>query len=279
MLSGRRIPVGRLTAIVALAVGAVLVTQRATAPHFRTLHPGLEFATVRGEPFCKRGSAEIAVLRVDPARLRFRVHHYTNEPEEAPLDPFEWQRRTGALAVFNAGQYYPDFSYMGLLVSDGEIVSGRLHPGYKAALVASMVQGQPRARVLDLEREPLDERKPGWREVAQSFMLFDRDGRLRARKSNLIAKRTVVADDRDGRILVITTEGGYTLHELAQLLQRLPLDIGQAMSMDGGGEAELCVSAGGFRYASFGRWHKNGPSPEAEAAMVPLPAAISISAP
>lgn len=275
----RRVPVGRIAALAAVGVGAFLVTQRVTGPRFRTLRPGLEFAIVRGEPFCRRGSAEIAVLRLDPARYRLRVHHYTSEPDRTPLDALEWQRRTGALAIFNAGQYYPDYSYMGLLVSNGEIVSPRLHPDYKAALVASMVQGQPRARVVDLEREPLDPRKPGWREVAQSFMLLDRSGRLRARKSGLIAKRTIVADDAEGRLLVITTEGAYTLHEFAALIQKLPLGVRQAMCMDGGQEAELAVSVGGFRYASFGRWDQAGRDPGLTAVMVPLPAAISISAP
>ncbi len=274
----RRIPVGRIAALAAAGVGAFLITQRVTGPRFRVLRPGLEFAIVRGEPFCRRGSAEIAVLRLDPARFRLRVHHFASEPDKAPIDVLEWQRRTGALAVFNAGQYYPDFSYMGLLVSGGEVVSPRLHPAYKAALVASTVQGRPRARVLDLEHEPLDPGKPGWKEVAQSFMLLDRTGKLRARKSGLIAKRTIVADDAEGRLLVITTEGAYTLHEFAALIQKLPLGVRQAMCMDGGQEAELAVSVGGFRYASFGRWD-HGTDPRTTGLTVPLPTAISISEP
>lgn len=277
----RSVPVGRLTALVALGVGVFfLVTHRGSRAHFRALVPGMEFATFRGEPFCRHGSAEIAVLRIDPARLRFRVHHYTNEPDRVPLDLVQWQQRTGALAVFNAGQYYPDYSYMGLLVSDGEVVSRRLHPHFKAAFVGSMVQGQPRARVLDLEIEALDPRRPAWREVAQSFMLFDRKGQLRARRSNQAANRTIVAEDGEGRILVIATEGGYTLQDFATLLRAQPqLQITHAMSMDGGQEAELCVITPGFRYVNFGRWSRNGLSPEAQSASVPLPAVISISRP
>jgi hypothetical protein len=40
----------------------------------------------------------------------------------------------------------------------------------------------------------------------------------------------------------------------ASLLQRSPLQLTQAMSMDGGIESELVVQSGGFRYASFGQW-------------------------
>jgi uncharacterized protein YigE (DUF2233 family) len=47
------------------------------------------------------------------------VRHYSRLEERKPLTIVEWQEKVGALAVFNAGQYYPDYSYMGLLVSDG----------------------------------------------------------------------------------------------------------------------------------------------------------------
>jgi hypothetical protein len=166
-----------------------------------------------------------------------------------------------------------------LLVSDGHVVSRKLHPKYKAALVAGPTSGGAAARVLDLGSERLDPDAPGWNQVAQSFMLFDHAGHLRIRKSNLIANRTVVAEDRDGHLLVFTTEGGYTLHELARLLRDEPLHLTHAMSMDGGDEAALCVKAGGFRYASFGEWNDAGPGDPASPAGVPLPAVIAVRIP
>ncbi len=269
---------GRLSALAALIVGAVLIVRGVATPRLRTLRPGIEFALIRGEPYCRRGSAEIAVLRLNPERVTLRGRHFAREPERRPVDIREWQRRTGALAVFNAGQYYPDYSYMGLLVSDGHVVSGRLHPDFKAALVASPEKGGHGARVLDLERQPVAVSEPGWREVAQSFMLFDRSGALRIRKSGQIANRTIVAEDRQGRLLVVTSEGGYTLQEFAELLRRTPFHITQAMSMDGGDEAELCVKVGRFRYASFGRWDRDDAGSDLQGARVPLPAVVTVTA-
>ncbi|HKQ59485.1 MAG TPA: phosphodiester glycosidase family protein [Candidatus Eisenbacteria bacterium] len=248
------------------------------SPRWHVLRDGMEFSTMRGDPFCRRGSSEIAVLRLDPARVRLRVHHFSREPGANPLSIVEWQKRTGALAVFNAGQYYPDLSYMGLLVCNGVRVSSRLHPGFKAALVAGPREGRASARVVDLEREPIDPAAPGWREVAQSFMLFDDKGRVRVRKTDLVANRTVVGQDARGNILVITSEGGYTLSDFATLLQKAPLGLTHAMAMDGGYEAELCVSVARFHYASFGQW-KAGESSDAPGAQMPLPAVIAVMAP
>jgi uncharacterized protein YigE (DUF2233 family) len=272
-----RLPVGRLAALAAVAVGAYAVARGTASPHWRVLTPGVEFTTLRGEPFCRRGSSDIAVLRLDPRQVTLRVLHYTRVPSLRPLSIVEWQRQTKALAVFNAGQYYPDLSYMGLLVSDGHVVSSKLHPGFKAALVASPSSGGHAAKVLDLEREPIDPRKPGWREVAQSFMLFDREGHPRVRKTDQVANRTMVAEDGHGRLLVFTSEGGYTLWDFAQLLQRSQLRLEHVMSMDGGYEAELCVATQGFRYASFGRW-KSQDDESTPGAQVPLPAVIAVTA-
>ena len=274
-----RFPVARVSALVAVLVGAFLVSQRTGGPHWRSLAPGVEFATVRGEPYCRSGSTTIAVLRLDPAQARLRVRHYSREAGERPLDIVEWQRRSGALAVFNAGQYYRDLSYMGLLAGGGRLFSQRGHPTYRAALVAGPRGGGRGARVLDLSQERLVPDSLAWREVAQSFMLFDRAGTVRVRRSDQVANRTAVAEDRQGRIVVLTSEGGYTLSDFARLLQGLPLDLALAMAMDGGREAELVVSAGSFRYASFGRWEQGAGAREAPVPPVPLPAVVTVHSP
>jgi uncharacterized protein YigE (DUF2233 family) len=267
-----RVPVGRVAILLALIVGAWAIARETRMPRWKTVAPGVEFATLRGDPYCRRGSSVIAILRLDPAQVDLRVLHYSLQPDRTPLTILDWQRRLRALAVFNAGQYYPDYSYMGLLVSGGEAISPRPHPRYRAALVAAPVAGGVRARVLDLDQTPFDEVRPRWREVAQSFMLFDARGTVRVRKSEQFANRTAVAEDRRGHIVVIASEGGYTLHEFAQLLERSPLGLSHAMSMDGGREAELVVSLPDFHYASFAPWvdAANG------AGSVPLPAVIAV---
>ena len=276
--AGRHIPVARISAVAAVAVGAFLVLRAQSGLHWRTLGPGVEFTTLRGEPYCRRGSAEIAALRLDPARARLRVLHYSLTDAARPPNIVDWQRRTGALAVFNAGQFYPDWSYMGLLVCSGHTVSADLHPAFKAALVASPLRGGPAIHVLDLEQHPLDPKTPQWREVAQSFMLFDAHGTVRVRRTDHVANRTVIAEDHHGHVVVLTTEGGYTLADLAEWVKRAPIGAEHAMAMDGGYEAELCIRTPEFRYASFGRWDGEDDiaAPGAHAA---LPAVVAVEAP
>jgi hypothetical protein len=256
-----------------VAAAAFALWQNGRSPHWRTLRPGVEFMTMPGEPYCRRGSAVVAVLRVDAKRARLHANHFSRTHPERPLSILEWQKTTGALAVFNAGQYYPDWGYMGLLVCDGDTVSALLHAGFRAMLVAS----DHEAHVIDLEGKE-DAVSGAWSDMAQSFMLFDHEGGLRVRRSGRIAPRTVVAEDGHGRIVVCVSEGAYTLADFGTLLMRSELGLTQAMSMDGGIESELVIDTPSFRYASFGEWPR-GHEPVASGARAPLPAVISVDAP
>ena len=255
-----------------LVVAVFALWRDTRAVHWRAAGAGAEFTTLSGEPFCRLGSSEVAVLRMDPARVRVRVRYYDRIRPPRLLSIIEWQHLTGALAVFNAGQYYPDFRYMGVLVCSGDTVSARQHAGFQAALVA----GDGRAAVLDLARTPFGA-LGAWTDVAQSFMLFDRDGGVRVRRSDRIANRTAVGVDARGWLVVCVSEGAYTLSDFAQVLMRAPLRLTHAMSMDGGLESELVVKTPGLRYASFGDWRADR-EPTAPGALVPLPAVITLEA-
>jgi uncharacterized protein YigE (DUF2233 family) len=274
----RRLPVGRIAALAALLVATLVLVRGVPGPRWKTLRPGLEFATISGDPWCRGGSSQIALLRIDPARARLRVHYFGTSSGGRPLDVVEWQRVTGAEAVFNAGQFTPDWNYLGLLVSGGNVISKRMHATFKAALVAGPNDGGNSAHVLDLEHDSIDVARPQWSEVAQSFMLFDRGGRLRVRSSDKIANRTAVGEDRSGRLVVFVTEGAYAIDDFARLVQKSPFQISHAMAMDGGSEAQLCVVAGGFHYICMGGRTRAVTSSDAADADTPLPAVISVAA-
>src|SRR5204863_6205997 len=90
LMALRRVPVGRIAVVIALGVGIWAIFRGPTVPHWRTLAPGVEFVVLRGEPYCRTGSSDIAVLRLDPARATLRVLHCSLQPERVPLGLLEW---------------------------------------------------------------------------------------------------------------------------------------------------------------------------------------------
>lgn len=214
------------------------------------LRPGMDFAFLPADETVRVGGSRIACLRLDPKHFRFKV--LAAPKGEAGYTAERWLKKSGALAVFNAGQYAADLSYLGLLVTEGQ-VHGRLAAKLGALFVAEPKDpALPLARVVDLHYTPFPATNSPYLEVAQSLMLVDRFGQVRVRRSNKVAHRTLVAEDSQGRIVVLVTEGRHTLWELADDLSRRKLGFREIMCMDGGPESQIEIKVGGFGYHQYG---------------------------
>lgn len=185
----------------------------------------------------------LLMLHIDPERFRFSVYQFRDEGLRAPLSIHEWQQRTDAYVLFNAGLFREDYSYLGVLLKEGRSLGGKKHHSWQGLFAAEPTDGTLRkARVLDLAFDGFAEEAPLYREAAQSLMLFDRTGKLRVRDSGKRAFQTVVAEDGEGAILVIKTVDIVSLHHLADCLHRQLPSIQQAMAMDGGASSDIIAS-------------------------------------
>lgn len=212
---------------------------------WKALTEGVELSVWTPGSSCGNQVASLVVLKVDPERVRFSVYHYQDEGLSAPLTIQEWQGRTGASVLFNAGLFREDYSYLGLLLKNGRSLGSRQHPHWNGLFVAEpVVPGMRKARVMDLAAEAFSELEPAYREAAQSLMLLDRTGTPRVRRSHKRAHQTVLAESREGNaIFVLKTTEAVGLWELAACLREgFPL-IHQAMAMDGGASSDLLVTA------------------------------------
>ncbi len=253
-------------------VPAAVLASPPRPPGWRRVAPGLEFARWDAAATVRTGSGKVALLRVDPRRYAFRV--LAAPRGRSGFTAEQWRHQSGALAVFNAGQYTVDGAYLGLLIQDGR-ARGHLIRRLEALFLAEPDEPSlPPARVLDLRYTAFDLKTNPYRQAAQSLMLLDRFGHIRVRRSPRVAHRTLVAEDTRGRILVLVTEGGHTLWELARFLARSPLHLREVMCMDGGPESQLDIRVGEFAYQQFG-----GPSGSPELLPwppPPLPAALGV---
>jgi uncharacterized protein YigE (DUF2233 family) len=236
-----------------LAFAGMLMCQasaEAAGPEWRELRPGLRFGLLDGSQYVRVGEPWVAVLEVDPARYSFKV--LAAEGGDSGFSAGQWRRQSKALAVVNAGQHTPEKKYLGLLMHQGKAKS-RLVTHLKALFLAEpQDKAMPQARVLDLRYTAFDPRQNPYQEAAQSLMLLDRLGEIRVRKSPKLAHRTAVAESESGRIVIIVTEGGYTLWEFAKFVSESGLKLHEVMSMDGGKEAQLDILVDGFRYRQYG---------------------------
>lgn len=220
------------------------------------------------------------ILDIDPQRYRFAVHSYRQDGFSSPPDIRQWQAWTGHELVFNAGLFREDFSYLGLLYTKGEQLSGKRHATWMGLFAAEPANSAlPYAQVLDLAVDPFDEQQPAYHEVAQSLMLLDQTGKVRVRQTGKRSQQTILAEHRNGHIWLLKSLDAVSLYAIGDCLRLSIPDVREAMAMDGGSSSDIALSARRKQEAE-----KTGGPPswlslldESSPAHIGLPAVIGIS--
>jgi hypothetical protein len=184
---------------------------------------------------------QILVLRIDPSLYTFRVHYRPGQP----VNVRGWRDTLPeAVAFVNANFFDTDDNVLGLLVADGTVF-GTPFNGYGGMF--QVQNGQPRVRSNSLEPysgEALEQ-------VAQGFPVLMANGvqAYSSARSDTPARRTIVAQDAAGRILLMVTPlVGMTLVELSEYLPTTDLELMIAVNLDGGGSTMMALNPPGVEF-------------------------------
>jgi hypothetical protein len=200
----------------------------------------------------RRGPPRMIVVRLD-GPVELVPHHYRGAAVGEPRPIGDWADVLEAPILFNAGQFDEKLDHLGWLKADGNWIALHRKKKWMGLLVSGPIDGEPWAGVIDLEHASSDIAER-YRHVIQSMMLVDDDGKVRVRDSDRSACRTVVGQDRKGRILIMVTEGAVTLADLARWLPKSGLGVVRAMNLDGGIEAQLAVRTPALQMAIYGQY-------------------------
>lgn len=205
---------------------------------WQRVQPGME---IRGLDVAAGQTTErVTIVRLNPDSVRFEVHYAL----QAAYPVSVWAGQTGALLVANGGYFTPELAVTGLTIAQGERFGTPL-PDYAGMLA---VTSDDRVSVRWLRSWPYDPGEP-LREAIQSFPVLVKPGGVMGFPADADdgrpSRRTVVAQDRQGRILLLVAARGYlSLNELAVWLADSDLDIDVALNLDGGTSSGLWMADG-----------------------------------
>lgn len=213
-----------------------------TISDWETLAPGLERRTY-SSPLDR--VPPIVVLRIDPTFYSFRVQYRPGKP----LTVQEWQDALpGAAAFVNASFFSTDDTIKGLLVADSAVY-GQTYRGFGGMF--QVQNGQVRVRSLIVEPyqgEALEQ-------AVQAFPMLVLNGQTNYSDPASVdaSRRTVVAQDTQGRILLMSVSLLVTLPDLSAYLPTTDLGIVHALNLDGGKSTMMAINVAAPPYllASF----------------------------
>jgi len=221
-------------------------------PPWKELAPGLSFYRWPVQSVSQTVLDVITILRFKPDLWAFKVFY-----SPTPKTIQEWQIATQAPIVCNGGFYQENFKPAGRILVNGVSIGPLKNSSMKGMFLAEPKKGFeqiPKARLIDLREENSEETVSKYDQGIQSFpILLDPAGQVRVNPSTFQANRTVIAQDRQGNILVLITEKPFfTLYELGQYLKKMPLALSFALNLDGGNRTQLSVQLKDFSYKHTG---------------------------
>ncbi len=198
---------------------------RYTPERWRLIRPGLEY----GIYLPLDSTASVIVTRIDPDLFVFRTHYRPDDP----LDGAGWAAEIPCAPVIVNGNFFnPDNSARGLVIADEKIVDDEAFKDFGGLM---QVDETGAVRVRSTIHEPYE--GESLLQAVQGFpvLIYDGDALYRGGGNDQPARRTVIGQDRAGRILLITvTDTGMYLDILAEYLARTDLRIEIAVNFDGG---------------------------------------------
>ena len=228
----------------------------ATSPEppspFATLEAGLELALLPGPPSTS-GDGLVAVVRVDPARFRLTLLNASAPGEGRPRSVRDWAFRAGASAAINASLYQADWSTAtGLMRTREHVNHARVGKDRAVLAFDPTVSGVPPLKLVDRDCEPLEEAAQRYAGLVQSIRMVSCERKGVWAPSERRFSTAAVGVDGAGRLLLIHARSPWPVHELVAFLLAAPIDLRQAMYVEGGPEAQLYVRGGGTELTRVG---------------------------
>jgi len=184
----------------------------------------------------------LVVARIDPKTTDIKVKYQPGQAKSIQ----DWRTALpGTVLIVNASFFDQNNNAIGLVAVDGNL-RGRSIPRSDAGMVL-VRSGQIKLRSLYLEPynnteyfEQAVQAFPVLVAYGQAAPAFDED------LSRVSARRTVIAQDKQGRLLVLVTPfSSVKLTDLAAWLAVSGLNIDMALNMDGGSSTSMYLATGG----------------------------------
>lgn len=214
---------------------------------WEALEPGLEFGVAAAPIASPVGDSRIRILRIDPTRFELQLLNSSALPDGTRFTAKEWSRRYGLAAVINASLYQTDErTSTSLMKSRTHTNNPRLSSYNTVLLFDRLDDAVPPVQIVDRTCRDLAGVQGRYGAMVQSLRMIS------CNRANVWSQQpenqwstAAIGIDQHGKLLFIHVRSPFSTHDLIDGLLTLPLELREAMYVEGGPEAQLYVNAGG----------------------------------
>lgn len=243
---------------------------------WESLQSGLDFAVADAPILCNIGDAKIRVLRIDPEYFRFRLLS-TKELKHQNLTASQWAKQYNLTAVINAGMYQMDHqTNVGYMRNFDFVNNARV--GKDNCLLAFNPKDNklPLVQIIDRTCQDWQKLMLQYQSLTQSIRMVDCQQKNRWGQQAKYWSMVAIAVDKQDRVLFLHSRTPYSVRDFIHQIQQLPLDIYNAMYLEGGPEASFYLQHPKTQLSAIGSYETGFYESDDNDRFWPIPNVIGI---
>jgi len=233
------------TALAVLLAGVGLrAAAKPPAPEitWQSLAPGADYAVLALRPVTTDGDGLLHVVRVAPEQVAMQMVA-ASQTAEAPQSAADWLRSYDAVAVINGGMFEADGrTHTGHFRVGEHVNSATWVANFRSVLLLGPRRPTlPAAQLQDVEPQRLPGLVADYHAVVQNLRLVRDRGRGTWKKNPRRWSEAALAQDAQGRLLLLFTRTPWSMAAFNAQILAQPLGVVRALHLEGGPKASLSV--------------------------------------
>lgn len=219
---------------------------------------GLFFSETLSPVKSDYGDSKITILKIDPHYYSFKLIS-AKETKEDNKTIREWVRTKGLIAAINAGLFQEDDkTNVGYMKNYNFVNNNHLTKDNAITAFNRTDTAVPEIQIIDLKFQKWEDLKVKYHSFTQGIRMIDCNQNNTWSQQSDKFGMAVIAIDKQGNVLFIFTRSPYSVHDFINILKLLPLNVYNAMYLEGSSPASFYLNYKGLEVEKTGYIMANG---------------------
>ena len=228
-----------------------------STPHstWKNLEKGLDIGIFQAPKKSALGDSLIRILRANTKYFSLKLLNASSKDQGKRQSVKKWANRNGLVAAINASMYQKDMmSSVSYMKTQHHTNSNWLSKDKTILAIDPIDKNLPPVRIIDRDCEDFNKLRKFYNTLVQSIRMVSCNRENMWAPHKKMWSTAAIGLDNQNRVLFIHVRSPYTSHNLINMLLELPIELKQAMYVEGGADAQLYINTGKDRYEFIGSY-------------------------
>ena len=239
-----------------LAISPVTRSANSAGPtSWKNLEKGLDLGIFQAPKKSALGDSLIRIVRADTNYFGLRLLNASSKDQGKRRSVKDWANKNGMVATINASMYQRDMRSSVSYMKTRQHTNNTWVSKDKTILAFDPTdKNLPSVRIIDRDCEDFNKLRKLYGTLIQSIRMVSCRGENMWAPHKKMWSTAAIGLDNQNRILFIHVRSPYTTHDLTDMLLELPINLKQAMYVEGGADAQLYINTGKVRHEFIGSY-------------------------